>query len=93
MVRYIDITSNMTDDVIQHLRENFFADEPLNKAVNLCERGESHEALEEMCIATMHDGHSVAAVEGDNVRCFYANYHHHRLSQSTTGHFHHLFIH
>lgn len=67
MVRYIDITSSMTGAVIQHLRENFFADEPLNKAVSLCQRGEGHDALEQMCIATMNDGHSVAAVEDDKV--------------------------
>ncbi|KAG6461227.1 hypothetical protein O3G_MSEX012503 [Manduca sexta] len=65
MVRYVRITSEMSEAVLQHLRDSFFADEPLNKAVSLCERGQSHAALERLCAATMADGLSLAAMEGD----------------------------
>lgn len=58
----------MQEVVLRHLRNSFFADEPLNKAVNLCERGQPHAGLEKLCIATITDGLSVAAVENDMVR-------------------------
>lgn len=58
----------MQDVVLRHLRDSFFADEPLNKAVNLCERGQPHAGLEKLCIATIADGLSVAAMENDTVR-------------------------
>ncbi|KAM3958807.1 LOW QUALITY PROTEIN: arylalkylamine N-acetyltransferase-like 7 [Aphomia sociella] len=67
MTRYVTITPEMSDAVLQHLRDSFFADEPLNKAVGLCERGQSHAALERLCAATMIDGLSVAAMEDDTV--------------------------
>ncbi|KAI8432006.1 hypothetical protein MSG28_004535 [Choristoneura fumiferana] len=53
MTRYVTITPAMLDATIQHLRESFFADEPLNKAVALCERGQPHAALERLCAATV----------------------------------------
>ncbi|KAJ0176254.1 hypothetical protein K1T71_008428 [Dendrolimus kikuchii] len=65
MAHYEIITPSMSEAVLQHLRESFFADEPLNKAVSLCQRGESHAALERLCAATMTDGLSIAAMEGD----------------------------
>lgn len=76
MARFVTITPDMSEAVIQHLRDNFFADEPLNKAVSLCERGQPHAALEGLCAATMADGLSIAAMEGDTVSsrwrwCFY----------------------
>lgn len=67
MARFVTISPEMSEAVIQHLRDNFFADEPLNKAVSLCERGQPHAALEGLCAATMADGLSIAAVEGDTV--------------------------
>lgn len=49
------------DEVIEHLRENFFYDEPLNRAVGLCrEKGEGHPELEKHSLATLSDGVSVA---------------------------------
>ncbi|XP_028167022.1 uncharacterized protein LOC114357537 [Ostrinia furnacalis] len=54
------LTLKVADSIINHLRENFFADEPLNKAVGLCERGQPHAALEELCTATLEDGLSLA---------------------------------
>ncbi|KAF9420169.1 hypothetical protein HW555_003582 [Spodoptera exigua] len=67
MARFVTITPDMSEAVILHLRNNFFADEPLNKAVSLCQRGEPHAALERLCAVTIADGLSVAAVEGDTV--------------------------
>ncbi|KOB69112.1 N-acetyltransferase 2 [Operophtera brumata] len=63
--------------VILHLRDNFFADEPLNKAVSLCKRGEPHAELEQLCLATMDDRLSIAAIQDDqNVqKCEDPNYH------------------
>lgn len=50
------------DEVIEHLRWNFFYDEPLNRAVGLCmEKGEGHPELEKHSLATLYDGVSVAA--------------------------------
>lgn len=49
------------DEVIEHLKENFFYDEPLNQAVGLCrEKGEGHPELEKHSLATLSDGVSVA---------------------------------
>ncbi|XP_012278747.1 uncharacterized protein LOC105698783 [Orussus abietinus] len=45
-------------EVIDHLRHSFFADEPLNHAVGLCQRGEPHPDLERHCLATMKQGYS-----------------------------------
>lgn len=57
------IPSELYDRVIIHLRNNFFADEPLNKSVGLCKPGEPHAELEEHSISTLQDGLSVAAVD------------------------------
>lgn len=71
MVTYTTITPEMSDAVVQHLRDSFFADEPLNAAVGLCRRGQPHAALERLCAATMADGLSIAAMEDQNVRLYY----------------------
>ncbi|NP_001177771.1 N-acetyltransferase 2 [Bombyx mori] len=67
MADFVVVMPSMKDAVIQHLRDSFFADEPLNKAVGLCERGQPHAALERLCLATMTDGLSIAAMDGDKV--------------------------
>ncbi|CAG9583026.1 unnamed protein product [Danaus chrysippus] len=67
MVQFITVTQDMREAVIRHLRDSFFADEPLNKAVGLCQRGQPHAALERLCVATIADGLSVAAVERDTI--------------------------
>lgn len=67
MVHYTTITPEMSEAVLQHLRDSFFADEPLNRAVQLCERGQPHAALERLCSATMADGLSIATLDGDSV--------------------------
>lgn len=49
------------DEVLEHLKDNFFYDEPLNQAVGLCsEKGEGHPELEKHSLATLSDGVSVA---------------------------------
>ncbi|XP_043283671.1 uncharacterized protein [Venturia canescens] len=45
------------NEVIEHLRYNFFADEPLNNGVGLCRKGEPHEDLEKHCLATLQQGY------------------------------------
>lgn len=49
-------------DVIVHLRNNFFADEPLNKSLGLCKSGEPHAELEIHSLNTLGDLLSVMAV-------------------------------
>jgi len=59
------------DDVIDHLRNNFFADEPLNNAVSLCRPGEPHAELEEHSLTTLRDGLSQMAVNIDTDQVSY----------------------
>lgn len=54
----VAIQENRFPDVINHLRHNFFADEPLNKAVGLCQPGDSHYELEQHCLQTLKQGYS-----------------------------------
>jgi hypothetical protein len=63
------------DEVIHHLRNNFFADEPLNHAVSLCRPGEPHAELEDHSLTTLKDGLSQMAVLSDTgkVSCFAAD--------------------
>ncbi|KRK06081.1 arylalkylamine N-acetyltransferase 1 isoform X2 [Drosophila yakuba] len=51
------------DQVLEHLRRNFFADEPLNKAAGLCQNGSSCAALESHCAEAILDRMSVMAVD------------------------------
>ncbi|XP_034255898.1 dopamine N-acetyltransferase [Thrips palmi] len=51
------------DDVIAHLRCSFFADEPLNRSVRLCERGQPHRELEEHARQTLRDNLSEMALD------------------------------
>lgn len=77
----------MQEVVLRHLRNSFFADEPLNNAVNLCERGQPHAGLEKLCIATIADGLSVAAMENGSVRIliYYDLYFYHSILVSNKG--------
>lgn len=59
------IPEDKYNDVIEHLRYNFFADEPLNKCVGLCETGRGHSELELHSILTLQDNLSVMAVNGN----------------------------
>lgn len=51
------------DEVIAHLRCSFFADEPLNRSVRLCERGQPHRELEEHARHTLRDNLSEMALD------------------------------
>uniref|UniRef100_A0A8D8FXE4 aralkylamine N-acetyltransferase n=3 Tax=Culex pipiens TaxID=7175 RepID=A0A8D8FXE4_CULPI len=64
-VRLVTITSEYYDDVIEHLRRTFFADEPLNKATNLTRPGLGHPLLEKHSFSTLRDSVSVMAITSD----------------------------
>lgn len=66
MMKYIIITPNRFDDVIKYLRYTFFADEPLNKALQLCKPGEGHAESEKYSRETLAEGLSVMAVTDDD---------------------------
>nr|XP_050859244.1 arylalkylamine N-acetyltransferase 1-like [Vespula vulgaris] len=53
-----EIPEDRFADAIDHLKWNFFADEPLNHAVGLCKKGESHFELERHCLLTLKQGYS-----------------------------------
>lgn len=57
------ITEEYFNDIIIHLRNNFFADEPLNKSVKLCQHGDQHEDLEKHSLQTLQDNLSVMSVD------------------------------
>lgn len=57
------IPEDRFDDVIAHLRCSFFADEPLNRSVHLCERGQPHRELEEHARQTLRDNLSEMALD------------------------------
>lgn len=63
------ISCDRYNDVIEHLRNNFFADEPLNKSISLCKPGTGHIELEKHSLSTLADGLSVMAVSPDNEVC------------------------
>lgn len=65
--RQIPANSERIGDIISHLRDTFFADEPLNKSVKLCGPGEGHIELERHSIKTLRDGLSVMAVTDEDV--------------------------
>ncbi|XP_068085812.1 arylalkylamine N-acetyltransferase 1 [Anabrus simplex] len=62
-IEYALIPEKRYEDVIQHLRDNFFADEPLNYSVSLCRPGEPHAELEQHSLNTLRDGLSLMAVK------------------------------
>ncbi|XP_046594428.1 arylalkylamine N-acetyltransferase 1 isoform X3 [Neodiprion lecontei] len=66
-LKVVSIQEDRFSDVIVHLRKNFFSDEPLNKAVKLCKRGEPHAALERHSLATLQQGFSRMAVTDSGV--------------------------
>lgn len=51
------------DDVIKHLRSNFFSDETLNSSMDLCKPGEAHELLEKHSLDTLKDNVSIMAYD------------------------------
>lgn len=65
-MEYTCIPEERFTEVISHLRDNFFADEPLNKAARLCKKGEPHQGLEELSYETLKDGLSLMCVSEDD---------------------------
>lgn len=61
----MNVEENLFEDCIDHLKWNFFADEPLNRAVGLCEKGDSQADLERHCLLTMKQGYSRMIVSED----------------------------
>ncbi|KAK6645366.1 hypothetical protein RUM43_001642 [Polyplax serrata] len=59
---YGSIHPEMYNDVIQHLRYNFFADEPLNKSLHLCKPGQPHDELEEFSLSVLNQGDSFLGI-------------------------------
>lgn len=73
-MKYVPIPDDRFPDVIIHLRNAFFADEPLNKSLSLCVVGEAHTDLELHSWSTMEQGLSLMALTEDNeVDLFYLN--------------------
>lgn len=69
-MEYKTITPDRYSDVIHHLRETFFVDEPLNKAAKLCVHAEGNYELEQHSRSTLDDNLSIMAVdENDQVSC------------------------
>ncbi|XP_017067647.1 dopamine N-acetyltransferase [Drosophila eugracilis] len=62
-MEYKMIGPEHSGQVLEHLRRNFFADEPLNKAAGLCQNGSSCSALEDHCAEAIKDRMSVMAVD------------------------------
>lgn len=60
------VTEERYGDVIRHLKNSFFADEPLNKAVNLCRKGEGHLELERHSLTTLASQLSIMATDDNN---------------------------
>lgn len=61
----VAIPKNRFNETIEHLRFNFFADEPLNHGVGLCQKGETHIELENHCLTTLKQGYSRMLVTED----------------------------
>ncbi|XP_020810643.1 dopamine N-acetyltransferase-like [Drosophila serrata] len=57
------------DQVLVHMRKNFFPQEPMNKAAGLCQDGEVNPNLEQKVLDTMEDNLSLMAVDPDPDCC------------------------
>ncbi|XP_055854493.1 arylalkylamine N-acetyltransferase 1-like [Episyrphus balteatus] len=64
-MEYTSIPEDRFDDVIKHLRNNFYVDEPLSNAVGLCKKGEGHKEYEEFNYQNMQNGFNLMAVAPD----------------------------
>lgn len=62
-MEYGPIPVSRYEEVIKHLRYNFFPDEPLNNSVGLCTRGEPHADLERHSLDTLKDEMSIMAID------------------------------
>ena len=59
-------TEEHFEDIIQLLKKGFYSDEPLNKAVNLCQPGEGHPQLSQHSLITLRGGMSLVALDDEN---------------------------
>lgn len=64
-MEYVKIPPHRFNDVIVHLQNTFFLDEPLNKSVELCTPGCEHGLSEKYSLKTLKDGLSLMAVTPD----------------------------
>lgn len=74
-MEYVKIRSSHYEAVIEHLKNFFFADEPLNKSVSLCAPGQGHIELEKHSLITLEDGLSVMAITPEQEVRFFPNMH------------------
>lgn len=63
-MEYKLISADHYERVIDHLRKNFFADEPLNRAAGLCQQGDGNSELEHHSMTTLQSELSLMAVDG-----------------------------
>ncbi|XP_052857303.1 arylalkylamine N-acetyltransferase 1 isoform X1 [Drosophila gunungcola] len=68
-MEYKQIEMEDCDQVLEHLRRSFFADEPLNKSAGLCQNGSSCIALEAHCVEAIKDRMSLMAVDAKVEGC------------------------
>lgn len=65
-MEYQLIREDRYQEVLKHLKEHFFADEPLNKATDLCEHVKGQQYMEQQTIKTLCDGLSIMALDSNN---------------------------
>lgn len=70
------IPKDKYNDIIILLRNNFFADEPLNQSLQLCKPGDPHKYLEEHCYKTLKDNYSIIAHDKNTGEVSEQNYSH-----------------
>lgn len=68
-MEYVKIPPHRFNDVIVHLQNAFFLDEPLNKSVELCTPGCGHGLTEKYSLKTLNEGLSLMAVTPDQEVC------------------------
>lgn len=65
-MEYKLINEDRYQEVLEHLKNHFFADEPLNKATDLCAHAKGQNYMEQQTIKTLQDQMSLMAISTDN---------------------------
>lgn len=65
--QYLSIPEDRYDDVLQHLRTEFYANEPMSKSLKTAANEELLQAELKYCRDTMLEGLSVMALTKDNL--------------------------
>lgn len=65
-MKFVTISPDRFADVLVHLRQTFFVDEPLNKSVQIAGADADHEQLERHCMHTMEEGLSMMAISEED---------------------------